>query len=37
MNQELIQRLGDELYLAMLNREAMEPLTSRFDLSIGDA
>ncbi|SFQ47458.1 2-oxopent-4-enoate/cis-2-oxohex-4-enoate hydratase, partial [Geopseudomonas sagittaria] len=37
MNQELIQQLGDELYQAMLSREAVAPLTSRFDLSIDDA
>ncbi|HFX1214561.1 TPA: 2-oxopent-4-enoate hydratase [Pseudomonas aeruginosa] len=37
MNQELIQQLGDELYQAMLNREAVAPLTSRHDLSIEDA
>lgn len=37
MNQELIQQLGDELYQAMLSREAVAPLTSRFDLTIDDA
>ena len=37
MNQELINQLGDELYQAMLSREAVAPLTSRFDLTIDDA
>ena len=37
MNQELIQQLGDELYQAMLSRETVAPLTSRFDLTIDDA
>ena len=37
MNQELIHQLGDELYQAMLSREAVAPLTSRFDLTIDDA
>ena len=36
MNQELINQLGDELYQAMLSRETVAPLTSRFDLSIDD-
>lgn len=37
MNQELINQLGDELYQALLSRETVSPLTSRFDLSIEDA
>lgn len=37
MNQELIHQLGDELYQAMLSREAVAPLTSRYDLTIDDA
>ena len=37
MNQELIHQLGDELYQAMLSRETVAPLTSRYDLTIDDA
>ena len=38
MEQTRIQALGDELYQAMLSREAVEPLTSRGeDISIDDA
>jgi 2-oxopent-4-enoate/cis-2-oxohex-4-enoate hydratase len=37
MNIELINQLGDELYQAMLSRETVAPLTSRYDLSIDDA
>ncbi|MDY6841748.1 MAG: 2-oxopent-4-enoate hydratase [Pseudomonadota bacterium] len=38
MEQTRIQALGDELYQAMLNREPVEPLTSRGeDISIDDA
>ena len=38
MDQTQINQLGDELYQAMLKREAVSPLTSRgFDISIDDA
>jgi 2-oxopent-4-enoate/cis-2-oxohex-4-enoate hydratase len=38
MDQVQIQQLGDELYNAMIKREAVSPLTSRgFDISIEDA
>ena len=38
MEQPRLQALGDELYQAMLSREAVEPLTSRGeDISIDDA
>ena len=38
MDQILINELGDELYQAMLNREAVAPLTERgFAISIADA
>ena len=38
MDQSQINQLGDELYQAMLKREAVSPLTSRgFDISIDDA
>lgn len=38
MDQTQINQLGDELYQAMLKREAVSPITSRgFDISIEDA
>ena len=38
MDQIMINALGDELYQAMLNREAISPLTERgFDISVDDA
>ncbi|SFL81033.1 2-oxopent-4-enoate/cis-2-oxohex-4-enoate hydratase, partial [Marinobacter zhejiangensis] len=38
MEQAQIQRLGDELYQAMIKREAVSPLTSRGeDITIDDA
>lgn len=38
MNKELIQSCGDELYQAMVDRQAIRPLTERYaDLSIDDA
>lgn len=38
MDQIMINELGDELYQAMLNREAISPLTERgFDISVDDA
>jgi 2-keto-4-pentenoate hydratase len=38
MDKILINELGDELYQAMVNREAISPLTERgFDISIDDA
>ncbi len=38
MDQILINELGDELYQAMVNREAIAPLTERgFAISIDDA
>ncbi|WP_027848769.1 2-oxopent-4-enoate hydratase [Marinospirillum minutulum] len=38
MNNELIQSCGDELYQAMVNRQAIRPLTERFpNISVEDA